>query len=121
MSSGATTPATPSMSTEMCTRTMSTVSTEEDGPMSRLAIRAAVGADTPAMEGVFRRASLSNAGDRPALLAHPEVLRLSEELAAGGRVRVAVSSDDTLIGFASTRRTGPGTLELDDLFVEPDR
>jgi len=72
------------------------------------------------MEGVFRRASLSNAGDRVALLAHPEALRLSADLVAGGRAVVATLADGTIVGFASTRPTRDATLELDDLFVEPD-
>ncbi len=82
-------------------------------------IRAGRAGDTAALEGVFRRASLSNAGDRPALLAHPEALQLSEELVGGGRVVVATLSDGTIVGFASTRAIHAATLELDDLFVDP--
>jgi hypothetical protein len=37
-------------------------------------IRLGVPADLPAVRDVFRRASLSNAGDRAVLLAHPEHL-----------------------------------------------
>jgi GNAT superfamily N-acetyltransferase len=71
------------------------------------------------MEGVFRRASLSNAGDRPALLAHPEALRLSDDLVGRGGSRVATLADGTIVGFASTRPTQAAILELDDLFVDP--
>lgn len=87
--------------------------------MSLVRIRAARPGDTAAMEGVYERASLSNAGDRAALLAHPEALRLSEDLVTRGRARVATLTDGTVVGFASTRPTGTRVLELDDLFVEP--
>jgi ribosomal protein S18 acetylase RimI-like enzyme len=69
---------------------------------------------------VFRRASLGNVGDREALLAHPQALQLSEDLVTRGRTRVATLPDDTVIGFASTTPSDPGSLELDDLFVDPD-
>jgi predicted N-acetyltransferase YhbS len=67
---------------------------------------------------VFRRASLSNAGDRDNLLAHPEILDFdgAERLEACTRVAVA---DGVVIGFISVMpadRTG----ELEDLFVDPD-
>jgi GNAT superfamily N-acetyltransferase len=68
---------------------------------------------------VFRRASLHNAGDREVLLAHPEVLVWPGEAIAGGRVRVAVA-DGRVVGFATTLPIEAG-LELEDLFVEPDR
>jgi len=87
--------------------------------VSSVEIRAGRPGDTAAMEGVFRRASLSNAGDRAALLAHPEALQLSEGLVGRGRVVVATVADGTIVGFASSRRTQAAVLELDDLFVEP--
>jgi GNAT superfamily N-acetyltransferase len=82
-------------------------------------VRAAVAGDVAALRGVFRRASLDNAGDREVLLAHPEVLVWPDEAIAGGRVRVAVQ-DGTVVGFATTVPVDGG-LELEDLFVEPDR
>ena len=82
-------------------------------------VRAAEAGDLAALQGVFRRASLSNAGDREVLLAHPEVLVWSGETIAGGRVRAAVE-DGTVVGFATTVSIAGG-LELEDLFVEPDR
>jgi ribosomal protein S18 acetylase RimI-like enzyme len=88
--------------------------------MEPIEIRVARVDDTPAMEDVFRSASLSNAGDRAALLEHPEALQLAEELAASGRALVATSTDGTIVGFASTRPTGSGVAELDDLFVDPE-
>src|SRR4029077_20681294 len=45
-------------------------------------VRDAVLSDMPALAGVFRRASLSNEGDRPNLLANPEGLEYGDE---GGR------------------------------------
>lgn len=82
-------------------------------------VRTAEAGDLAALQGVFRRASLHNAGDREVLLAHPEVLVWSGEAIAGGRVRVAVE-DGTVVGFATTVPIDGG-LELEDLFVEPDR
>ena len=81
-------------------------------------IRAARADDEPALGRIFRRASLSNPGDRPALLAHPEVLTLPDDLVARGRTWVA-TADGVVVGFASSRPTEPGVLELDDLFVDP--
>jgi steroid delta-isomerase-like uncharacterized protein len=82
-------------------------------------VRTAAAGDLAALRAVFRRASLDNAGDREVLLAHPEVLVWSGEAIAGGRVRVAVE-DGALVGFATTVPVAGG-LELEDLFVEPDR
>ncbi len=75
-------------------------------------IRAAEPEDTAALRDLFRRSSLSNEGDRVALLAHPEALELE---AGEGRTRVAVV-DGRIVGFA-TLVSG----ELEDLFVDPDR
>jgi GNAT superfamily N-acetyltransferase len=88
--------------------------------MSAIHVRDAVAHDEPTLARIFREASLSNAGDRDALLAHPEALTLSADLLARGRTRVATVADGTVVGFATTRPTGPGVLELDDLFVDPD-
>lgn len=87
--------------------------------MTAPVVRAAEAGDLGALQGVFRRASLHNAGDREVLLAHPEVLVWSGEAIAGGRVRVAVEGG-TVVGFATTVPIDGG-LELEDLFVEPDR
>src|SRR3954468_1708711 len=85
--------------------------------MPPFVVRDARPADQPALERVFRRASLSNAGDRAALLANPEFLALDTTLIGRGRTRVATLADDTIVGFASTSRVEDGVLELDDLFV----
>ena len=81
-------------------------------------IRVGVPADLSAAAGVYRRASLSNAGDRDELLAHPEYLILSPEGLAGGRTYVA-DEDGSVVGFA-TWADGDGSTELEDLFVDPD-
>ena len=80
-------------------------------------IRLGVPADLPAAAGVYRRASLSNAGDRDNLLAHPEFLILGPEGLAEGRTYVA-EEDGSVVGFA-TWAEADGSIELEDLFVDP--
>jgi len=82
-------------------------------------IRAAAPGDMPALREVFRRSSLSNEGDRANLLAHPEVLELSDLAVREGRTRVAVA-DDRIVGFATWLSTG-NVFEIEDLFVDPER
>jgi len=88
--------------------------------MSTFSVRDAAEGDEPALAGIFRRASLSNAGDRGVLLAHPDALTLPDDVLASGRTRVATKTDGTVVGFARTQPTERGVLELDDLFVDPD-
>ena len=80
-------------------------------------IRPGVPADLPAASDVYRRASLSNAGDHDNLLAHPEHLVLRPEGLAEGRTYVAMQ-EGSLAGFA-TWSQGGGSYELEDLFVDP--
>ena len=80
-------------------------------------IRLGVPADLSAATGVYRRASLSNAGDRDNLLAHPEYLILGPEGLAEGRTYVA-EEDGSVVGFA-TWAEADGSFELEDLFVDP--
>jgi ribosomal protein S18 acetylase RimI-like enzyme len=87
--------------------------------MGSIDVRQATAADEAAVARIFRSASLSNDGDREVLLAHPEALVLADGLLDRGRTRVATSGDGAVVGFASTRPTEPGVLELDDLFVDP--
>ena len=82
-------------------------------------IRNAVAADIPALREIFRRASLSNDGDRDTLLKNPDALEFSAASANEERTRVAVI-EGRAVGFATVVGEG-GTLELDDLFVEPER
>ena len=86
--------------------------------MAARLIRLGTLADLPAAAGVYRRASLSNAGDRDNLLAHPEYLVLGPEGLAEGRTYVA-EADGSVVGFATWARDGDVT-ELEDLFVDPD-
>jgi ribosomal protein S18 acetylase RimI-like enzyme len=81
-------------------------------------IRLGTPADLAAASSVYRRASLSNAGDRDNLLAHPEFLILGPEGLAEGRTHVA-EQDGTVVGFA-TWAEADGTTDLEDLFVDPD-
>ena len=81
-------------------------------------IRLGVPADLRAASDVYRSASLSNAGDRDNLLAHPEYLVLGPEGLAGGRTYVA-EEDGSLVGFATWIEAG-GVFELEDLFVDPE-
>ena len=81
-------------------------------------IRWSTPADLPALTEVFARASLSNEGDRDALLAHPEALVLEGDSIAEGLTRVATNTDD-IVGFATTVLVGD-VLDLQDLFVDPD-
>ena len=74
-------------------------------------------ADLPAACDVYRSASLSNAGDRDNLLAHPEYLVLGPEGLAEGRTYVA-EEEGSLVGFATWLEAG-GVFELEDLFVDP--
>jgi ribosomal protein S18 acetylase RimI-like enzyme len=80
-------------------------------------IRPATPDDLTAAASVYRRASLSNAGYRDKLLAHPEYLILGRDAMAEGRTYVA-EDDGKVVGFASWAETD-GTKELEDLFVDP--
>jgi len=78
-------------------------------------IRVAVHADLGALRDLYRRSSLSNAGDRASLLAHPEALEFAGDAVGEGLTRVAVV-DGRIVGFATLLGDG----ELEDLFVDPD-
>ena len=80
-------------------------------------IRLGVPSDHPAASGVYRRASLSNAGDRDSLLAHPEHLVPGPGGPAEGRTYVAEEQRPPA-GFAAWAETG-GIAELEDLFADP--
>ncbi len=86
--------------------------------MADFLIRPAAPADFDVVSDVFRRASLSNAGDREVLLANPEALAFDPVSIREGRTRVALE-DGRIVGFATTSLSG-AVAELDDLFVDPD-
>ncbi len=81
-------------------------------------IRLGTPADYAAAAAVYRRASLSNAGDRDNLLTHPEFLVLPPDGIADGRTHVA-EEDGSVVGFATWVETADG-IDLDDVFVDPD-
>jgi N-acetylglutamate synthase-like GNAT family acetyltransferase len=81
-------------------------------------VRAATSDDLPAVRAVYRRASMSNEGDRPLLDAHPELLELDEHDFQLGRTVVALD-DANVVGFATVSHA-PDFFELDSLFVDPD-
>lgn len=88
------------------------------GRVTDFVIRDAVLGDMGALQGVFRRASLSNDGDREVVLAHPEVLELADQAVREGRTRAAVA-EGSIVGFASWLDAGEA-VEVEDLFVDPD-
>jgi GNAT superfamily N-acetyltransferase len=83
-----------------------------------VSIRDATDDDIPSLRDVYRRASLTNEGDREMLLGHPQSLEYVAPQGAQSRCRVALADSGALIGFATT--TGASDLlELEDLFVDP--
>ena len=70
------------------------------------------------LRDVYRRASLSNDGDRPFLTANPHLLELSDRSWGEGRT-IAATCDGKVVGFA-TITVAAGYAELDALFVDPD-
>ena len=81
-------------------------------------IRLGTAADLAAVADIYRRASLSNAGDRDRLLAHPEHLVLDPDGLTEGRTQVA-EENGSVVGFATWAETESGDMELEDLFVDP--
>src|SRR6185312_5437214 len=70
-----------------------------------------------ALRDIYRRASLSNEGDRVTLLANPDALEFPGLGGDDRRTRVA-TADDRITGFATSVPAGD-VIELDDLFVDP--
>ena len=85
---------------------------------SKIIIRIAVVSGQHALEAVQLRASLTNDGDRKALLANPDAIRIPLEQLAAGRVFVAELNGETL-GFSAIEPRVDGQTELDALFDEP--
>jgi GNAT superfamily N-acetyltransferase len=83
-----------------------------------IVVRTAVASDMNSLSGIYRRASLSNQGDRDHLLQHPDSLIFSDKGIRQERTRVAVNTGGTIVGFASYLITD-GMIELEDLFVDP--
>jgi GNAT superfamily N-acetyltransferase len=86
--------------------------------MSDLVIRPALQTERSSLEALQWRASLANAGDRDALLGHPDAIALPVEQITDGHVLVA-QRDGVIVGFAAVLPRPDGNAELDALFVEP--
>ena len=84
--------------------------------MTAMLVRGAVALDEPALARIFRDASLADAGDRDALLAHPEARSFRAGVLAGSRTRVATVADGTVVGFVTAQPPlppGSSTTTLD--------
>lgn len=86
--------------------------------MRKFLIRPAVISEQKELEELQRRASLANAGDRDALLAHPDAIEIPAEQIASGAVFV-LEQEGVIAGFAAVLPRDDGDAELDALFVEP--
>jgi GNAT superfamily N-acetyltransferase len=84
-----------------------------------LSIRLAVPSEQEELERLQLRASLENAGDRDALLTHPDAIELPAAQIAGGRVFVS-EWQGAIVGFAAIEPRPDGDSELDGMFVEPN-
>ena len=84
----------------------------------QVSIRLARRDEQTTLESLQWRASLSNPGDRDALLANPDAIALPIEQIAAGGVFVA-EREGTVVGFAAVVLRPDGGAELDALFVEP--
>src|SRR5215468_4465548 len=87
--------------------------------MKDLVIRSAVVPEQKELEDLQMRASLTNAGDRDALLAHPDAIELPLTQIAAGSVFVA-EWNGAIVGFAAEEPREDGESELDALFVDPN-
>jgi GNAT superfamily N-acetyltransferase len=83
-----------------------------------VSIRVARPDEQTQLESLQWRASLSNPGDRDALLANPDAIALPIDQLAAGCVFVA-ERESVVVGFAALATRADGGAELDALFVEP--
>ncbi len=81
-------------------------------------IRRAITAERKALEALQLRASLGNAGDREALLRHPDTIDLPAEQIRAGGVFV-LEQDGRIVGFSAILPRDDGDTDLDALFVDP--
>lgn len=84
-----------------------------------IGVRDAAPEDLPVLRDIYRCASLANVADAPALRSRPELLELAAGPVLDGRARVAVIGGQ-VVGFAVYDEGGE-TVEIDKLFVDPDR
>ena len=87
--------------------------------MDSVRIRLAISSEQKTLEALQRRASLTNAGDRDAILAHPDAVELPMEQIEAGLVFVA-EWNGVVAGFAAVLPRPDGATELEGLFVEPE-
>ena len=85
--------------------------------MEQVLIRCAESCEQKELEALQLRASLTNAGDRDALLAHPDAIQLPLEQITAGKVFVA-EWNGSIVGFAVVEPRVDGESELDGLFVD---
>ena len=83
-------------------------------------IRSARPSEKRELEELQLRASLTNAGDREALLENPDAIDLPMEQIDSGDVFV-METPEGIAGFAALQPRADGNLELDGLFVEPEQ
>ena len=86
--------------------------------MKNFVIRPAVIGDQKDLQDLQRRASLTNEGDRDALLAHPDAIEVPQEQIAAGSVFV-LRQDEAMAGFAALLPRNDQNADLDAMFVEP--
>src|SRR5215470_14570890 len=87
--------------------------------MRDLVIRSAVASEQKELEDLQMRASLTNAGDRDALLAHPDAIELPLAQIAAGAVFVA-EWNGSIVGFGAVEPRRDGESKLDAFFVDPN-
>src|SRR5262249_39907914 len=87
--------------------------------MKDLVIRSAIVPEQKELEDLQMQASLTNADDRDALLAHPNTIELPLTQIAAGSVFVA-EWNGAIVGFAAVEPREDGESELDALFVDPN-
>ena len=81
-------------------------------------IRRAIVSEQKELEALQLRASLTNAGDRDPVLAHPDAIELPAQQIAEGNVFVS-ERNGAIVGFAALLPREDGQVELDALFVDP--
>jgi N-acetylglutamate synthase-like GNAT family acetyltransferase len=84
-----------------------------------LLIRPAAVSEQKELEDLQLRASLTNPGDRDALLANPDAIEVPIAQITTGRVFVA-EWNGKIVGFAAVEPRSDGDTELDALFTDPD-
>lgn len=87
--------------------------------MNSFVIRSAIISEHKELEALQWRASLTNSGDRDALLTNPDAIGLPIEQIAEGAVFVS-ERNCAIVGFAALAPRPDGDIELDALFVDPE-